>query len=279
MVFQDLQQSILWFDAYLFLNRLIATNCLPLFHFQTGFEKLNGESIRIEVFRWDPTCANERPHFEKYEIPLSPHLTVLGALQYIHQHIDGTLVFNYSCEKQRCGSCALKIDEKISLGCSTPAHDGQRISPLPGFKVERDLVVDWEPYEQKMLELLPMRSEEPTRGAYKKEEKLAESASTCIRCFSCVGVCPTVDIKSILGFLGPAISVMLAEQLDQEARSRSLLPSILEANLEYCTRCYACHAVCPANINIVGCIQELQRISGSSDPVAKRQNEMTLGYF
>ena len=173
----------------------------------------------------------------------------------------------------------MKIDGKISLACYTPVYNGQEISPLPGFKVVKDLVVDWNPYGRKMEELLPTLPEQSPQKVSKREEELSESASTCIRCFSCVGACPTVDIKEPVGFAGPAISVMLASQMDREGASKDFLSSIVKSNLEYCTRCYACNTVCPAKINVVGCIQELQKISSSLDPGAKRLNEMTRGYF
>ena len=202
----------------------------------------------------------------------------------------------------------MRIDGKISLACFTPARDGQKISPLPGFKVVRDLIVDWTPYEKRMQDFLPalssvrvqaVKGEDLERNgspmshtpsaklpplskslrSANKAEKVAESAATCIRCFSCVGACPTVDAASPVGFAGPAISVMLAAHLDQKANSREYASSIMRSHLEYCTRCYACNAVCPASINIVECIQELQEEAGASDPHAKRLNQMVTGYF
>ena len=260
------------------MSRFVNEFGLTLYDFK-GTTSMNSETVVIDVFRCDPSTGEGKSSFVKYEIPLSGQMTVLDALQYAREQIDSTLVFNYSCQKQRCGSCAMKIDNTISLACYTPVRDGQKISPLPGFKVTKDLVVDWGPYERKMQELLPALPAQSSQKVNKRQEDLSESASTCIRCFSCVGVCPTVDVKEQIGFAGPAISVMLASHLDREGASRNFLSSIVKSNLEYCTQCYACNTVCPAKINIVGCIQELQKISGSSDPGAKRLNEMARGYF
>jgi len=233
------------------------------------------DHVTIDVLRFDPNQGNSKPSFVRYKIPIVPQMTVLDALQYAREQIDGTLAFNYSCEKQRCGSCAMKIGDSISLACYTPVRNGLKISPLPGFKVAKDLVVDWTPYEGRMLDLLPAGAGE--KHVDGKDREIGESAATCIRCFSCVGACPTVDIKHEIGFAGPAISVMLASYIDQS--SKNFVSSVEKANLEYCTRCYACNAVCPAEINIVGCIQELQKISGSEDSSANRLNEMIRGYF
>lgn len=214
----------------------------------------------------------------QYEVPLIAQMTVLDALQYVREQIDGTLAFNYSCQKQRCGSCAMKIGDRVSLACYTPVRDGQRIAPLPGFKVAKDLVVDWTPYELRMMDLLPFHEGERSLRVSRKQLELSETAATCIRCFSCVGACPAVDIGHSIGFVGPAISAMLASFMDRELPV-NLSSSIEKANLENCTRCYACNSVCPADINIVGCIQELQKISGSVDPGIRHLNEMTRGYF
>jgi succinate dehydrogenase/fumarate reductase iron-sulfur protein len=264
------------------------------------------EFLTIEVLR--SFDGEKQSSTSKYKIPRATQMTVLAALQYAREHFDSSLVFNYSCEKQRCGSCSMKIDGKISLACFTPARDGQKISPLPGFKIVRDLVVDWTPYELRMRDSLPVLSivtiqserEEYSKGSApqiqsisnqapplshnlekenQKQKEISESASTCIRCFSCVGACPTVDVTSSTGFAGPALSVMLAAHIDQESNSKDYVSSIMKSKLEYCTRCYACNAVCPASINIVGCIQEIQKIAGSSDPNAKRLNQMVTGYF
>jgi succinate dehydrogenase/fumarate reductase iron-sulfur protein len=229
--------------------------------------------LTIEVRRSD----SGKSYTAEYKIPVVPQMTVLDALLYARDNLDGTLALNYSCQKQRCGSCAMKIGDKISLACYTPVRDGLKIAPLPGFKIVKDLVVDWKPYEGRMLDLLP--SIEEISAGKKEDRELAESASTCIRCFSCVGACPTVDIAHNAGFAGPAISVMLASFTDRSKVSKDFLSSIEGANLEYCTRCYACNSVCPADINIVGCIQELQKISGSADDAAKRRNEMVRGYL
>jgi succinate dehydrogenase/fumarate reductase iron-sulfur protein len=246
---------------------------------QTSKSKLIQRSyITIDVLRSDPSSVGNKPAFVQYEIPSVPQITVLDALQYVREELDGTLAFNYSCQKQRCGSCAMKIGGKISLACYTPAHDGLKIAPLPGFQVAKDLVVDWTPYEGRMEQLVP-EVEKSSKKVIEKNRELAESASTCISCFSCVGACPTVDIRHQTGFAGPAISVMLASFLDRATASDDFLSSIENANLEYCTRCYACNTVCPAEINIVGCIQELQKHAASSDSQARYLNEMTRGFL
>jgi len=133
-----------------------------------------------------------------------------------------------------------------------------------------------------MLDLLPSISEGPDprrRPATDKERALAESATTCIRCFSCVAVCPSVDIAGPGGFAGPAISVALATYMDVEKSSGGLASSAVGAGLGFCTRCGACNTVCPAGIDVVASIQCLQDIAGESGKKGKALKEMVRGYL
>jgi fumarate reductase iron-sulfur subunit len=236
-------------------------------------------TCKVRVLRSDPS-KNEKPAYSSYEVPTTQETSVLDALTYIKDNIDGTLAVSYSCKLQRCGSCALRIDGKVSLGCFTPVREGQAIEPLPGFPVVRDLVVDWTPYETRMLELLPPTTEEPVHGhrtATAKERALAESAMTCIKCYSCVAVCPTVDITGPVGFAGPAISVALATYMDVGGASQGLSSSAVEAGLEFCTRCYACNKVCPAGIDVVASIAQLQDLAGEDGGKGELLREMVRG--
>ncbi len=239
------------------------------------------ERCRVRVLRFDPTVT-KKPAFEEFEVPRSTDSSVLDALLHVVDNVDGSLAVNHSCGKQRCGSCAMMIDGKISLACYTPLKDGQTILPLPGFRVIRDLVVDWAPYEDRMNRLVPAQpaASAPARlHPTERDDELADVAMTCIKCFSCVGACPTVDLKRQSGFAGPAISVMLASYLNDSKREESLLGSVLDANLEFCTRCYACNAVCPAEIDIVASINRLQETSSDLSRAGRDLLEMVQGYF
>jgi fumarate reductase iron-sulfur subunit len=211
-----------------------------------------------------------------YKVPKQKQMSVIDALEYIREHLDPSLSFNYSCKKQRCGSCAMKIDDSVALGCYTPATDGQTILPLPGFRVEKDLIVDWSPHEAKMQALTPNLVYGNPKVAPKGDIDLADSAMTCIKCYCCVGACPSVSLTET-GFAGPAASVMLASYLDRS--DAELAEASLNAHLEGCTRCFACNKVCPAGINIVGSIDRLQRQSGEKNPHGRNLFEMTHGLF
>jgi succinate dehydrogenase/fumarate reductase iron-sulfur protein len=229
--------------------------------------------------RYDRESEEER--YQTYDVPKSPDMSVMDALAQVNAHIDGSLAVNHSCGKQRCGSCAMKIDGKIGLACYTPVKDEQVVSPLPGFKVVKDLVVDWQPYEDRMYSLIPKEGQGPLPDEELPESKdkdRAEEAMTCIRCFACVGACPSVDLANPKGFAGPAASVMLATYLDSPGHRRELAEPVLNAGLEFCTKCFACNAVCPADIDIVASINRLQKVTANSRKEGKDLVRMLQGY-
>jgi succinate dehydrogenase/fumarate reductase iron-sulfur protein len=238
----------------------------------------NPDRRELIVQRWNHE-EGKQPHYQKFEVPWSPDMSVLDALLYVSGRIDGTLAVNHSCGKQRCGSCAMKIDDKIALACFTPIRKRQVVSPLPGFRVVRDLVVDWRPYEERMYDLIPRAGsgQESVAEPEQADVALAESVMTCIKCFACVGACPSVEFGNPRGFAGPAISVMLTSYIDDSERQPGLSDPILKASLEFCTKCFACNAVCPAEIDIVGSINRLQRLSGKKDRRGRDLLEMVQG--
>ena len=71
---------------------------------------------------------------------------VLDALNYIKDHLDGTLSFRWSCRMGICGSCGMMVNGEPKLTCATFLTDYApgpvRVEPLRNFPVIRDLVVD-----------------------------------------------------------------------------------------------------------------------------------------
>src|SRR4051812_15643364 len=102
------------------------------------------EMIEIEVLRYRP-AEDAEPVIQTYFVPFSDDMSVLEGLQYIKDHLDGTLSFRWSCRMAICGSCGMMIDGKPKLSCKTFLRDyfpgGLRIEALEHFPIERDLIV------------------------------------------------------------------------------------------------------------------------------------------
>ena len=68
-------------------------------------------TIKIEVLRYNPEKDAE-PHFQTFEVPFTHDTSVLQGLQYIKDHLDGSLSFRWSCRMAICGSCAFHTRAK-----------------------------------------------------------------------------------------------------------------------------------------------------------------------
>ncbi len=187
--------------------------------------------MRLKVFRY--SSGNDKPRYDFFEMEPKPGMTVLSALFYIQDHIDGSLSFRYSCRGAVCGSCAVLINKVPGLACRTQAAslleakddvvlnpypaivDGEEwkrgeeilVEPLPHFPVIKDLVVDMSSffkYYHQMEPCLKSRKEAGERENMMtpSDVRELENYTNCVLCAACFGACP-VDAKDP-AYLGPA---------------------------------------------------------------------------
>src|ERR1700710_852682 len=99
----------------------------------------------FKIYRWSPDDG-KNPRTDTYEIDLDAcGPMVLDALIKIKNEVDPTLTFRRSCREGICGSCAMNIDGKNGLACTTAIEDCKRevqITPVPHMPVMKDLVPD-----------------------------------------------------------------------------------------------------------------------------------------
>ena len=79
------------------------------------------------------------PRFVTFAVPADGDMTVLSALQWIQDKVDGTLAFRYSCRGAVCGSCAMVINGQIDLACRNHLADLPRevvLEPLPNMPIK-----------------------------------------------------------------------------------------------------------------------------------------------
>jgi len=101
--------------------------------------------ITLEVTRYDPT-HDQKPRLESYEVPLRKEWVVLDALNYIKDHLDGSLSFRWGLAGMGvCGSCGMTVNGVPKLTCATflseYAPGPVRVRPMNNFPILRDLVV------------------------------------------------------------------------------------------------------------------------------------------
>jgi len=101
------------------------------------------KKIKVRIARFDP-ATDSSPHYQTYDVPLTPRMTVMDALDYIYENLDPSLAYHShtSCHRRICARCNVKIDNRAGLSCHTEVSGDITIEPLPGFKIVRDLVVE-----------------------------------------------------------------------------------------------------------------------------------------
>ena len=109
------------------------------------------DTVTLEVFRYDPESG--RDSFQSYEVESRDDWVVLDALNFIKDHIDGTLSYRWSCRMGVCGSCGMMVNGYPVLSCSAFLRDylpgPVRVEPLNNFEVERDLIIDFDDFPRK----------------------------------------------------------------------------------------------------------------------------------
>ncbi len=114
----------------------------------------------IDVKRFNPENDSEE-YFQKYEIEVEESSTILDALIKIREDMDGTLALRCSCRASICGSCGMKVNGSAKLVCKTrlvdisPVGGKVQVEPLGNMPVIKDLVVDMNPFWNKVKQIKP----------------------------------------------------------------------------------------------------------------------------
>jgi fumarate reductase iron-sulfur subunit len=225
------------------------------------------ETTALEVFRYDPDAGGE-PRFQRYEVPYHPDWVVLDALNYVKDHLDGTLSFRWSCRMGVCGSCGMMVNGEPKLTCSAflqDYHPGPiRVEPLAHFPVIRDLVINLDAFLGKLDEvkawLIPKEPRDLSQGEYRQTPpQLAryKQFSMCINCMLCYAACPAYGRHP--EFLGPA-AIALAQRYNLDSRDGGA-DERAEAVFSHegiweCTFIGDCTRACPKDVDPAAAIQQ-----------------------
>ena len=202
------------------------------------------KELTVRISRFDPV-KDEAAHLENYTVNVNDGARVLHVLHAIHDTLDPSLSFRYSCASGQCGSCAVRVNGEPVLACTEEAKDGITIEPI-NLPVKKDLVVDLLPTLEAIAFLQPI---EHAVLPKKSEIDAMKPLKDCIECLACVSVCPAMDVTSFLGPTAMRQEMRLA--LDPRDKGDRITDAVRDG-LFTCTSCQACWKVCPKKIEIPG---------------------------
>jgi fumarate reductase iron-sulfur subunit len=231
--------------------------------------------IEMEVLRYNPEQDGE-PYYQSYTVPFSNDTSVMQGLQYVKDHLDGSLTFRWSCRMAVCGSCGKMVDGVPHLSCKTFLRDyypGKvRVEPLAHFPIIRDLAVDQTDFLEKLEKIKPyiIREEEKplADGSYRQtpaELDRFKQYSMCINCLLCYAACPQYGLNP--EFTGPA-ALALLHRYNADSRDEGKAERMAVINAEEgvwgCTLVGYCSEVCPKQVDPAGAVNQ-NKINSTMD--------------
>jgi succinate dehydrogenase/fumarate reductase iron-sulfur protein len=215
--------------------------------------------------------ADARPRLEEHEVEVGESASVLDVLFALQRGPAPDLAFRFSCRVGMCGSCAMVVNGREQLTCSTlagPLGPRLRVEPLRNLPLLRDLVVDLAPffaaYERTTPYFVPRKD---LSGFYtiphdSAEWKAMDHQPQCIDCAACYSACTLVTLHP--RYLGPmalhrALS-LIADPRD-DARKERIERVADEGGAFRCHTLGNCRDVCPRGISPTASIQRLKRMA------------------
>ncbi|WP_054936636.1 succinate dehydrogenase/fumarate reductase iron-sulfur subunit [Moorella stamsii] len=212
---------------------------------------MSKKSFLASVYRYNP-FTDRKPYYVKYEIEAGGKMKVLDVLRYIQRNFDGELAFRSSCGIGRCGSCAVVVNGKPVLSCKEYIENIDIvIEPLANYPVIKDLIIDREPYNNKLKHIRPFleNTARGTKQVAQEDYQQYKYFTCCVECLCCMSVCPSFS-RVPLEFYGPCIFVQLARYKSHPLDGGARILMVKYGGLHNCISCKRCTAVCPQGIDI-----------------------------
>jgi succinate dehydrogenase / fumarate reductase iron-sulfur subunit len=221
------------------------------------------------VLRFNPE-KDEQPHFENYTVQAEPMERLLDCLHKIKWYQDGSLALRRSCGHGICGSDAMVINGVNALACKVLVKDLKQpitVEPIRGLPLQKDLVVDMEPFFAGYRAVMPWLIEDPDEKAPQRERLQSQEArerfddtTKCILCAACTTSCPI--FWSDKEYIGPAAIVnahrFIFDSRDAGGNERLEILTTRGGAFK-CRTVFNCTAACPRGIKVTQAIQEVKR--------------------
>ncbi|WP_061960741.1 succinate dehydrogenase iron-sulfur subunit [Demequina flava] len=230
-------------------------------------------TVTLKILRFDPDGLDGREPGTEYweEFQVEAHATdrVLDALHKIKWEQDGSLAFRRSCAHGVCGSDAMRINARNRLACKTLLKDLNpakpiMVEPIKGLPVEKDLIVDMEPFFASYREIMPFLM---TTGTAPERERLQspedrarfDDTTKCIMCAACTTSCPVFWTDG--QYFGPQAIVgahrFIFDSRDEGEWDRLEILND-KAGVWKCRTAFNCTEACPRGIEVTKAISEVK---------------------
>jgi succinate dehydrogenase / fumarate reductase iron-sulfur subunit len=224
----------------------------------------------FKVHRSDP----EQPEHARqatYVVELPESASIVDGLTSIRDEQDPSLAFRSNCGRGSCGDCALRVNKKGVLGCTTKIADvvGKdgiiTVEPIRHVPVLKDLVYDMETFLwRKVRAVTPWiipQATEPSGDTAASEPEIAEvrTAMSCVMCGLCDEGCTVIAVDG--EFVGPAALTKAYRTIfdPRDSRHTERLKEISEPRGVWdCTHCFEANGHCPLGIEPTSRIFEIR---------------------
>ncbi len=217
--------------------------------------------VALKIWRFDPSTGDRA--LKEYEVDAPEWATLLDVLDIVKDKVDGTLAYRKSCRMMICGSCGMRMNGAAVLACRTRMYEIAEaghvpvISAMGNLPIVRDLVVDMNPFWDKMRAMKPWLQPgyvEPPEGkehlVSQERMNVIHKEALCINCGCCVSECNSME--SDPDFLGPA-ALAKGMRFVGDARDQATVERLEDYSEEHgiwdCTRCYFCQERCPKGVD------------------------------
>jgi succinate dehydrogenase / fumarate reductase iron-sulfur subunit len=224
--------------------------------------------VKLKIQRFDPE-TQDKPVWGTYVADVDDNARVLDALHYVKWYVDGTLALRRSCGHGVCGSDAMVINGVNRLACKVLCRNLDQpvtVEPIRGLKVEKDLIVDMDPFFAGYRAVQPWLVPDDTDpGGRERLQSPAERAryddtTKCILCAACTTSCPIFWGDE--AYVGPAAIVnahrFIFDSRDAGEGERLEILSAREGAFR-CRTTFNCTEACPRGIKVTEAIQEVKR--------------------
>jgi succinate dehydrogenase / fumarate reductase iron-sulfur subunit len=234
-----------------------------------GGGEIPSYDVTMRVRRYDPEVSAEA-RWDEFKLTMYGTDRVLDALHKIKWEHDGSVSFRRSCAHGVCGSDAMRINGRNRLACKTLLKDLDTskpitVEPIKGLPVEKDLIVDMEPFFQSYREIMPFlisSGHEPTHERLQSPEdrERFDDTTKCILCAACTSSCPVFWTDG--QYFGPAAIVnahrFIFDSRDDAGDMRLEILNDKEG-VWRCRTTFNCSEACPRGIQVTKAIKEVKQ--------------------